>query len=81
MMHAANTVTELHIAWVDVLTAETSTYVVLPTFCTAEWLRVSRIWGEVITSLACFKTGLPTVFIQKPLNYKDDTASNEPKIT
>jgi len=39
MMHAANTVTELHIAWVDVLTAETSTYVELRTFCTLEWLR------------------------------------------
>jgi hypothetical protein len=39
MMHAANTVTELHIAWVDVFTAETSTYVELQTFYTAEWLR------------------------------------------
>jgi len=39
MMHAADRMTELHIIWVDVLTAKTSTYVELPTFCTAEWLR------------------------------------------
>jgi hypothetical protein len=39
MMLAANTVTELHIAWVDVLTAETSTHVELRIFCTAKWLR------------------------------------------
>jgi hypothetical protein len=39
MGHAANRVRELHIAWVDVLTANTSTYVELPTFCTAKWLR------------------------------------------
>ena len=39
MMHAANTVADLHVTWVDVLTAKTSTYVELPTFCTSEWLR------------------------------------------
>jgi hypothetical protein len=39
MMHAPNRVTELHVTWVDVLTAKTSAYVELPTFCTSEWLR------------------------------------------
>jgi len=39
MMHATNTVTEFHIAWVYVFTAKTSTYGELRTFCTAEWLR------------------------------------------
>jgi hypothetical protein len=39
MMHAADKLTELHIIWVDGLTAKTSPYVELPTFCTAEWLR------------------------------------------
>jgi hypothetical protein len=43
MMHGANRVTELRITWVNVLTAETSTYVELPTFCTAEWLRAFNI--------------------------------------
>jgi len=29
---------ELHITWVAVLSADTSTYLELPTFCTSEWL-------------------------------------------
>jgi hypothetical protein len=32
-------VAELHITWGEVLTAKTSTYVELATFCTSEWLR------------------------------------------
>jgi hypothetical protein len=39
MVHAADTMTELRIIWVDVLTAETSTCAELPTFCVSEWLR------------------------------------------
>jgi hypothetical protein len=42
MMHAANTVTELHITWVDVLTAKMSTRVQLLTVCSSEWLIASN---------------------------------------
>jgi hypothetical protein len=30
---------EMHVTWVGVLTARTSTYVELPAFCAAKWLR------------------------------------------
>jgi hypothetical protein len=31
---------ELHITWVVVFSANPSTYMELPTFCTSEWLRI-----------------------------------------
>jgi hypothetical protein len=67
MMHAANRVTELHISWVDVLTAKTSTNVELPKFCTAEWLRAFHF---VISSyfLVSFEQTKETVALNVALN-------------
>jgi hypothetical protein len=48
MMHAAIKVTELHITWVNVLTAKTSKYVELPTFCTAELFHNATFFGSCI---------------------------------
>jgi hypothetical protein len=64
-MHAANR--ELHISWVDVLTAKTSTYVELPKFCTAEWLRAFN-FVKSFYFLVSFEQTKETVALNVALN-------------
>jgi hypothetical protein len=73
-MHAANKVTELHVTWVDMLTAKTYTYVELPTFCTSEWLR-----GVNLVIYFHFLVSLEEIKETETLNVALNSVSLKPK--